>query len=49
VKDVSAKESKSKDLVLVSGHDLIAVVFDAPGFPENRIPGELRGTRRPVG
>jgi len=49
VNEVSAEASQWKDLVLVSRRCLIAVVFDAPGYPESRIPGELRGTRRPVG
>ncbi len=33
----------------MSRRGLIAVVFDAPVSMEDRIPGELRGTRRPVG
>jgi hypothetical protein len=37
------------DLVLVLRGGLIAVVFDAPGSMEDRIQGELRRTRRPVG
>jgi hypothetical protein len=34
------------DPFLVLGRGLIAVVFDAPGPMEDRIPGELRGTWR---
>ena len=37
------------DLVLVSRRGLMAVVFDVLGSMEDCIPGELRGTRRPIG
>jgi len=43
-----AEANHLMDLVLVSRRGLIVIVFDAPGFPESRIPSELRGTRRSV-
>ncbi len=46
VSGAKAEANHWMDLFLVSRRGLIVIVFDAPEFPESRIPGELRGTRR---